>query len=104
MKVELIAETNVDPIVLSSHAAKKCYTAENPTLGQLIDVNARLFTPGHHTTLQHNYFTFSLEDVPVSACVLITWLRINISAIPKIVVIRNTASTIQKMDIRLCFR
>ena len=70
MKVELIAETNVDPIVLSSHAAKKRYPAENPRLGQLIDVNARLFTPGHHTTLQHNYFTFSLEDVPVSACVL----------------------------------
>lgn len=70
MKVELIAETNVEPTVLSSHAAKKCYTAENPALGQLIDVNARLFAPGHHTTLQHNYFTFSLEDVPVSACVL----------------------------------
>lgn len=71
MKVELIAETNVEPTVLSSHAAKKCYTGqENPALGQLIDVNARLFAPGHHTTLQHNYFTFSLEDVPVSACVL----------------------------------
>lgn len=70
MKVELIAETNVEPTPLSSHAAKKCYTAENPQMGQLIDVNARLFSPGHHTTLQHNYFTFSLEDVPVSACVL----------------------------------
>ncbi len=70
MKVELIAETNVEPTCLSSHAAKKCYTAQNPQMGDLIDVNARLFSPGHHTTIEHNYFTFSLEDVPVSACVL----------------------------------
>lgn len=40
---------------------------------------------------------------PDSCCACKIWARMNISAIPKIVVTRNTASTMQKIDILLCF-
>ena len=59
IKANLIAKTDVEPRILSSHAAKTCYTSKVPELGATIDVENRLFKPGHHTTLQHNYFTFT---------------------------------------------
>lgn len=64
--VKLVAETNVAPETLASHAAKTCYEPELPDLGKLIDVKARLFDTGHHTTIQHSYFTFSIEGISVS--------------------------------------
>lgn len=66
IKVSLIAETNVSTEILSSHAAKTCYEPEVPELGKTIDVKGRLFDTGHHTTLQHNYFTFAIDGVSVS--------------------------------------
>ncbi len=69
ISAHLIAETNVDPIFLSSHAAKTCYTAEVPRMGETIDVEHRLFRTGHHTTLEHNYFTFNLEGLSISSVV-----------------------------------
>ncbi len=67
INVELIASTDVSPTVLGSHAAKVCYTANVPEKGGLIDVENRLFKTGHHTTLQHNYFTFCLDNISISA-------------------------------------
>lgn len=67
MKVTLKAQTDVSVLELASHAARVCYSINPDTLNQPIDVKARLFDPGHHTTLQHNTFTFFVEDIPVSA-------------------------------------
>ncbi len=66
LTVQLIAKTDVDPTTLSSHAAKVCYAAQTPEMGQLIDVRSRLFATGHHTTLEHNYFTFHIDGVSIS--------------------------------------
>jgi len=69
VKVTKIAETDKDPTTLASHAARMCYTAESPKLGDTIDVKKRLFDTGHHSTLEHNYWTFMIEDIPVSSVV-----------------------------------
>jgi len=72
--VKLLAQTklvNVDkkiesePLALASHAALKCYQAKSPEIGKTIDVKGRLFDVGHHTTLQHFYFTFDIEGIAV---------------------------------------
>ena len=67
ISVQLKALTNIDITTLSSYAAKICYTADVPELGQLIQVKERLFTPGHHTTIEHNHFTFLLNGLSVSS-------------------------------------
>lgn len=64
--VKQIAETNIDPTTLASHAARTCYAATVPELGEKIDVENRLFKTGHHSTLEHNYFTFNIDGIPVS--------------------------------------
>ncbi|MBR6412177.1 MAG: FAD-dependent thymidylate synthase [Alphaproteobacteria bacterium] len=69
ISVKLQAKTNVNVTPLASYAAKVCYTAEAPQLGDLIKVKERLFDPGHHTTLEHNHFTFLLDGVSVSSVV-----------------------------------
>lgn len=69
INVTKIAETNIDPTTLASHAARMCYTADSPKLGDLIDVKKRLFDTGHHSTLEHNYWTFMIENIPVSSVV-----------------------------------
>ncbi len=65
IKVKLIAATDAAPLELASHAALKCYQAEDPQWGKTIDVENRLFGVGHHTTLQHFFFTFSIEGIAV---------------------------------------
>jgi thymidylate synthase ThyX len=65
IKVELKAHTNIDPFSIASHAALICYQAEAPEMGKLIDVETRLFKPGHHTTLQHFFLTFVVEGIAV---------------------------------------
>ena len=69
IKVKLLAETNKDPTALISHAARVCYTMDPELLEKPINVKDRLFTSGHHTTLQHTYFTFFIENVPISTMV-----------------------------------
>lgn len=63
-KIELL---DGKPLEIASHAALKCYQSENPVMGQMIDVEGRLFKPSHHTTLQHakSFFTFSIEGIAV---------------------------------------
>ena len=67
VKLKTKTETNVNE--LSSFAARVCYTAEVPNDDKLIDVKSRLFDPGHHTTIEHNHFTFVLDGVSVSSVV-----------------------------------
>lgn len=66
IKVDLNGETNVSPEKLASYAAKGCYKDEKPAMGELLDIRKTLFETGHHTTLQHNYFTFFIENIAVS--------------------------------------
>lgn len=65
IKVELKACTDVDPIVLASHAALMCYQSEVPEWGKTIDVEGRLFNTGHHTTFQHFFVTFCIDGIAV---------------------------------------
>lgn len=69
IKVKKIAGTDVEPTILASHAARTCYAADVPELGETIDVKNRLFKTGHHTTLEHNYYTFNIDGIPVSSVV-----------------------------------
>ncbi len=55
-----------DVLILASHAARKCYQEGSPEMGDMIDVENRLFRPGHHTTLEHHSFTFDIEGIAVS--------------------------------------
>ena len=43
IEIKLITSTDADPLLLASHAALKCYQAENPEWGKEIDVENRLF-------------------------------------------------------------
>lgn len=77
ISVKLLAATkiingqvNSDFLALASHAALECYQSEPPELGKVIDVENRLFGTGHHTTLQHYFFTFNVEGLGVSAITL----------------------------------
>jgi len=65
IKVELIAHTNTAPLDLISHAARTCYTSKLPPFGEHLDVDRQLFKTGHHTTLQHPTYTFSIEGLSV---------------------------------------
>lgn len=65
IQVKLEAHTNIDPMQLISHAALICYQGEMPEMGKVIDVENRLFKVGHHTTMQHSFFTFSIEGIAV---------------------------------------
>ena len=69
VNVTLVAETNIAPETLALHAARTCYEPEIPKLddGKKIDVEKRLFKPGHHTTIQHGSFTFAIEGISVSS-------------------------------------
>ena len=67
IKVSLIAKTDEIPLNLVSHAAKTCYTSKVPEMGKLIDVENNLFKTGHHTTFQHNFFTFNIDGLSISS-------------------------------------
>lgn len=63
--VRLIAETNQPPEDLASYAARTCYLSKEPKWGTPFDVKEKLFKVGHHSTLEHTYFTFYLEGIAV---------------------------------------
>ncbi|HSQ98160.1 MAG TPA: FAD-dependent thymidylate synthase [Rickettsiales bacterium] len=69
IKVSLIAKTSETPTNLISHAAKTCYTSKVPEMGNTMDVENNLFKTGHHTTLQHNYYTFNIEGLSISSTI-----------------------------------
>ena len=67
--VKKIASTDKDPITLASHAARTCYSATVPEMGEIIDVKSRLVDTGHHSTLEHNYYTVNIDGISVSSVV-----------------------------------
>lgn len=50
---------------LSSFAAKSCYNSELPKMGDRINVEGNLFNTGHHTTMEHNSYSFAIEGISV---------------------------------------
>ena len=66
INVELATFTEAHPIDLSSYAAKYCYSSVPPVWGSHMNVESDLFKPGHHTTLEHSYFTFAIEGIAIS--------------------------------------
>ncbi|MDR3289758.1 MAG: FAD-dependent thymidylate synthase [Rickettsiales bacterium] len=66
MKVSLISKSTTSANELTSHAAKTCYSADVPKLGISMDVENHLFKTGHHTTFQHNYYTFNIDGISVN--------------------------------------
>ena len=67
IEVKLRAETKLvkelvdedELLALASHAAQKCYQEESPEMGDMINVESRLFRPSHTTTFENHNFTFS---------------------------------------------
>ena len=75
ISVKLINSGEVLPASMAEHAAKLCYQPTLPPLnncpneaeGATMDkfVNDRLLWTGHHTTLEHQYFSFEIEGISV---------------------------------------
>lgn len=71
--VSLLRTTEGDPLLLTTHAAKTCYSSEIPDMEELekraetkpFDVENSLFKTSHHTTLQHFSFNFSFDGISV---------------------------------------
>ncbi len=64
IKVRLI-KPNADCEDIIAFGAHTCYQGEEPKLGETINIKARLFDVGHHTTLQHSHFNFYIEGIAV---------------------------------------
>lgn len=71
ISVKMINHGCVPPTPMAEHAAKLCYQPVLPPLqieeGGPVSkfVDDRLFKVSHHTTLQHQYFTFEVEGIAV---------------------------------------
>lgn len=65
IKVSLVNWSERNPVEAISHAAKVCYQDTAPEWGATIDVKNRLFATGHHTTFQHIYCTFLIENIAI---------------------------------------
>jgi thymidylate synthase ThyX len=58
---------DMNPEQLASNAGRACYESEMPAMDkEKIKVKERLFDTGHHTTIEHSYFTFAIDDISVS--------------------------------------
>jgi thymidylate synthase ThyX len=65
IKVKLVNYPKYGPLESISHAAKVCYQDTAPEWGKTIDIENNLWKTGHHTTFQHFYCTFLIEDVAI---------------------------------------
>lgn len=66
INVKRLTASEMALLDLSSYAALTCYNPDLPEIGKTIDVKKRLFETGHHTTLQHNYYTFAIDGLAVA--------------------------------------
>ncbi|MEA2092405.1 MAG: FAD-dependent thymidylate synthase [Patescibacteria group bacterium] len=65
IKASLINWPTKNPLESISHAAKVCYQDTAPEWGKTIDIENNLWETGHHTTFQHFYCTFLIEDIAI---------------------------------------
>jgi len=63
--VELRRCTEGSPVVAASEAAQACYSNTTCPSGKTLDVEGTLFRTGHHTTMEHSYFTFVIEGIAI---------------------------------------
>lgn len=63
--VKLEAITSKSPLELASRAARICYQNKIPDSITVIDVRGALFLTGHHTTLQHQFYSFIIDGISV---------------------------------------
>lgn len=66
IKVKKLTSSEMSFLDLSSYAALTCYNPDLPEIGKRINVKDRLFDTSHHTTLQHNYYTFVIDRLAVA--------------------------------------
>jgi len=66
INVKKMTSSEMSLLDLSSYSALTCYNPELPEIGKNIDVKKRLFETGHHTTLQHTYYTFAIDGLAVA--------------------------------------
>jgi hypothetical protein len=67
----LISYPIIPPIALAKHAANTCYQSKTPPIEEVSEkaisfVEKRLFDVGHHTTIQHSFFTFEIDGISIS--------------------------------------
>lgn len=66
MKVTLINLPQVAASQSISHGARTCYEPETPDINTSpINIRTNLWNVGHHTTAQHDHFSFSIEGISV---------------------------------------
>lgn len=64
--IKLINAPTFNPNKAISHAAKICYISDISTISDKdIDIKSLLFETGHHTTLQHTFFTFLIDGISI---------------------------------------
>ncbi|MDR2526346.1 MAG: FAD-dependent thymidylate synthase [Rickettsiales bacterium] len=69
IKISLISKSTENLTNLVSHAARICYNPTLPKMGSTIDIENLLFKTGHHTTLQHNFFTFLIDGLSINSTI-----------------------------------
>ncbi|MFH0912087.1 MAG: FAD-dependent thymidylate synthase [Patescibacteria group bacterium] len=77
MQVKLLSKPDTNLLTLMSKAARTCYEATEPVDDKTIDIENRIFKVGHHTVIQHLYFTFFIEGVPIGSITLGLHLNMN---------------------------
>lgn len=66
ISVRLRQPPSVIPTDMATQAARICYSADvPPDDGSAMNVRSQLFNTGHHTTLQHSYYSFIIEGIAV---------------------------------------
>ncbi len=68
LRVKLIDDHKISPNLMATHAGRICYKANMDDLSEekLLDVENQLFKKGHHTTLEHQLFTFEIDGIAIS--------------------------------------
>ena len=66
MQVKLISKPDKDILSSMSYAARTCYEDSEPEGNKIINIQKRIFDTGHHSILQHPYFTFFIEGIAIS--------------------------------------
>ena len=71
MKVKLIGINNVNPMAMAKFAANGCYQGNIPEIEPISEevaafVRKKLAQTGHHTTMEHQSFSFAIDGIAVS--------------------------------------
>jgi len=71
IRVRIVDRCLIHPLAKAEYAAKLCYQGTVPEMKSGADastvkfVDEKLYRTGHHTTLQHSFFSFQIEGIAV---------------------------------------